>query len=134
MNGIKPPSRPVIPPPAACRKITSVIVIKVSAIEMVKRTRGSAAERPAPAKKLIPEHLQSSDVSEKKLRSAEGFGSLEARAKSLKELSPKSGKFARPDSLPDAPHGVKEEREVVVRQKDARQHLARREEVTQVGA
>jgi hypothetical protein len=42
----------------------------------------------------------------------------------LSELSPKFCELARTDSLPYAFHGVKEERQIVVGQEDARQHLA----------
>src|SRR5437660_4559697 len=61
-------------------------------------------------------------------------GSPDAGACSHKKLPPKSREFARPDSLPDASHGVKEEREVVVRQQHRREHLARHEQVAQVRA
>jgi hypothetical protein len=42
----------------------------------------------------------------------------------LSELSPKFRELARPDSLPDASHGVKEERQIVMGQKNAGEHLA----------
>jgi hypothetical protein len=47
----------------------------------------------------------------------------------LSELSPKFRELARPDSLPDTSHGVKEERQIVMGQKDARKHLARQVKV-----
>jgi len=40
------------------------------------------------------------------------------------ELTPKCWENARPDRLPHASHGVKEEGQIVVGQQDARQHLA----------
>jgi hypothetical protein len=42
----------------------------------------------------------------------------------LSELSPKFCELARTDSLPDAFHGVNEERQIMVGQRDARQHLS----------
>ena len=42
----------------------------------------------------------------------------------LSELSPKFCELARTDSLPYTFHGVKEERQIMVRQQDTRQHLA----------
>src|SRR5207253_4531166 len=50
---------------------------------------------------------------------------LPTRAESLSELSLKFRELTRTDSLPDVPHGVKEERQIVMRQKNARQHLSR---------
>src|SRR5947209_5288203 len=52
----------------------------------------------------------------------------------LCKLSLKTREITRPDSLPHAPHGVKEEREVVLRQQYARQHFARIIKMTQVCA
>jgi hypothetical protein len=52
----------------------------------------------------------------------------------LSELSPKFCELARPDSLPDVSHGVKEERQVVMRQKHAGEHLAREVQVTNESA
>ena len=52
----------------------------------------------------------------------------------LSELSPKFCELARTDSLPDAFHGVKEERQIVVGQEDTRQHLARLIQVANEGA
>jgi hypothetical protein len=40
------------------------------------------------------------------------------------ELTPKFWEIARPDRLPHASHGVKEEGQIMVCQKDAGQHLA----------
>src|SRR3712207_1819789 len=59
---------------------------------------------------------------------------VDAGAEFLCKLPPKTRELTRPDSLPDAPHGVKEESQVVVRQEHGREHLAGREEVAQVGA
>jgi len=42
----------------------------------------------------------------------------------LSELSPKFCELARTDSLPYAFHGVKEERQIMVGQQNAREHLA----------
>jgi hypothetical protein len=42
----------------------------------------------------------------------------------LSVLSPKFRELARTDSLPDASHSVKEERQIVVGQKDAGEHFA----------
>jgi hypothetical protein len=43
----------------------------------------------------------------------------------LSVLSPKISELIGTDSLPDTPHGVKEERQIMVGQKDARKHLSR---------
>ena len=55
---------------------------------------------------------------------------FQTRVESLSELSPKFRELARTDSLPDTFHGVKEERQIVMRQKDAGKHLAREKQVT----
>jgi hypothetical protein len=46
------------------------------------------------------------------------------RAQILYELSPKFLEIFRPDRLPHASHGVKEECQIVVGQKDTCEHLA----------
>ena len=46
------------------------------------------------------------------------------RIQPLGELTPKFREIARPDRLPHASHGVKEEGQIVVGQQDTRQHLA----------
>src|SRR5262245_28498046 len=51
----------------------------------------------------------------------------------LSELSPKFCELARTDSLPYAFHSVKEERQIVVGQKDAGQQLARKVQVSNKG-
>ena len=43
----------------------------------------------------------------------------------LSELSPKFCELARTDSLPYAFHGVKEERQIMMGEQNARQHLSR---------
>ena len=48
------------------------------------------------------------------------------RTQPLGELTPKFWEIARPDRLPHASHGVKEEGQIVVGQEDTRQHLAAR--------
>ena len=52
----------------------------------------------------------------------------------LSELSPKFCELARTDSLPHAFHGVKEERQIVVRQQDTGEHLAGLIQVANEGA
>jgi hypothetical protein len=47
------------------------------------------------------------------------------RTQPLGELTPKFWEIARPDRLPHASHGVKEEGQIMVGQKDARQHFTR---------
>ena len=47
------------------------------------------------------------------------------RTQLLGELTPKFWEIARPDRLPHASHGVKEEGQIMVGQEDARQHFAR---------
>jgi hypothetical protein len=47
---------------------------------------------------------------------------------------PKFRELARTDSLPDTSHGVKEEGQIVMRQKDAGQHLSGLVEVPDKGA
>ena len=47
------------------------------------------------------------------------------RTQPLGELTPKFREIARPDRLPHASHGVKEEGQIVVGQEDARQHFTR---------
>jgi hypothetical protein len=47
------------------------------------------------------------------------------RTQPLDELSPKFWEIARPDRLPHASHGVKEEGQIMVGQEDTRQHFAR---------
>lgn len=51
------------------------------------------------------------------------------RAELLSELSPKFRELTRTDSLPDVPHRVKEERQVVMGQQNAGEHLSRKIEV-----
>ena len=46
------------------------------------------------------------------------------RTQPLGELTPKFWEIARPDRLPHASHGVKEEGQIMVGQEDTRQHLA----------
>ena len=55
---------------------------------------------------------------------------FQTRVESLSELSAKFRELARTDSLPDTFHGVKEERQIVMRQKDAGEHLAREIQMT----
>src|ERR1044072_1234240 len=50
--------------------------------------------------------------------------SFQSTMQLLSELSPKFCELARTDSLPDPFHGVKEERQIMVGQEDAREHLA----------
>ena len=50
--------------------------------------------------------------------------SLQSRVQLFSELPPKFRELARTDSLPDTPHGVKEERQIVMRQQNAAEHLA----------
>jgi hypothetical protein len=45
------------------------------------------------------------------------------RTQPLGELTPKFWEIARPDRLPHASHGVKEERQIVVGQQDTREHF-----------
>jgi hypothetical protein len=52
----------------------------------------------------------------------------------LSELSLKFCELARPDSLPDVSHGVKEERQIVMRQKNACEHLAREVQMSKESA
>jgi len=52
----------------------------------------------------------------------------------LSELSPKFCELARTDSLPYAFHSVKEERQIMVGQKDAGQHLAGQIQMADEGA
>jgi hypothetical protein len=52
----------------------------------------------------------------------------------LGELSSKFSEIARPDRLPYASHSVKEEGQIVMRQQNAREHLARDAKMSQVGA
>ena len=52
----------------------------------------------------------------------------------LGEVSPKFGEIARPDRLPYTSHSVKEEGQIVVRQQDARQHLAGQVKMAEIGA
>jgi hypothetical protein len=51
------------------------------------------------------------------------------RAELLSELSPKFRELTRTDSLPDVPHSVKEERQIVMRQEHPGEHLARQVKV-----
>ena len=57
--------------------------------------------------------------------------SVSVRAQTLYELSLKFREIARPNRLPDASHGVKEERQIVMRQKNAAKHLAGKIEMAQ---
>ena len=50
---------------------------------------------------------------------------FQTRVKLLSEFLPKFRELARPDSLPDASQSVKEEHQIVVRQKNTGEHLAR---------
>jgi hypothetical protein len=47
------------------------------------------------------------------------------RTQPLGELTPKFWEIARPDRLPHASHGVKEEGQIMVGQEDTRQHFTR---------
>jgi len=47
------------------------------------------------------------------------------RIQPLGEFMPKFWEIARPDRLPHASHGVKEEGQIMVGQEDTRQHFAR---------
>src|SRR5260370_41001764 len=53
-----------------------------------------------------------------------GSRSSQPGAKLLSVLSPKFRELARTDSLPDTSHGVKEERQIMVGQKDAGEHFS----------
>src|SRR2546423_11181235 len=52
----------------------------------------------------------------------------------LSELSPKFCELARTDSLPDAFHGVKEERQIVMGEQHARKHLSGLIQMTNKGS
>jgi hypothetical protein len=56
------------------------------------------------------------------------------RAELLSELSPKFHELTRTDSLPDVPHGVKEERQIVMRQQHTGEHLSGKIKMTNKGA
>jgi len=51
--------------------------------------------------------------------------SFQSGVQLLSVLAPKMGELIGTDSLPDTIHGVKEERQIVMGQKDAGEHLAR---------
>jgi len=49
----------------------------------------------------------------------------------LSILSPKIRELTRTDSLPDTSHGVKEERQIMMRQENAAEHLAEKIKMSQ---
>src|SRR5215212_1752370 len=120
-KGISPPRRPPMPPCKMKAKLVigSLRVPQTSNLESVTRrtTRGPARVPGAPRGSGRSGIVQGI----KRRRTARE--SPDAGVDSLKKLPPKSREFARPDSLPDAPHGVKEERKVVVREQHRAQHL-----------
>src|SRR5215216_1322713 len=123
-KGISPPRRPPMLP---C-KMKARLVIGSLRVPQTSNLESGTRESDAPRGSGRSGIVQGI----KRRRTARE--SPDAGVDSLKKLPPKSREFARPDSLPDAPHGVKEERKVVVREQDRGQHLARHVEVADVGA
>src|SRR3712207_5098035 len=107
-KGISPPSRPPRPPfwkMSARRLVIGSFKAfrRPQNLESGPRPRAPRGGRRAPERKPI---------CQEKVRRRHARESPDAGVDSLKKLPPKSREFARPDSLPDAPHGVKEERKV----------------------
>ena len=55
-------------------------------------------------------------------------------AQPIYELEPKFHEIARPNRLPYASHGVKEEGQIVVRKEDTCKHLSAQIEISEIGA
>src|ERR1041384_7120168 len=109
-KGIKPPRRPPMPPwkMKARLVIGSVRVLTTSNLESAARAATAGAREPG-----APRGSGRSGIFQGIQGRRTARYSPDAGVDSLKKLPPKSREFARPDSLPDAPHGVKEERKVV---------------------
>src|SRR5919112_992499 len=131
-KGISPPRRPPMPPWKM--KARLVIGSFKGAYNLKFGIRRAAHDTAGARESGAPRGSGRSGFFQGIVRRRTARESPDAGVDFLKKLPPKSREFARPDSLPDAPHGVKEERKVVVREEHRAQHLARHIQMTQVGA